>query len=312
MPLVLMSRAEDPAVWRRAVRTLAPEIDFRVWPEIGNGADITMLACNVDDDRELGAAFAAMPALRCVVYLGHGAGDVLLSRFLPRGVPVLRLRDPGIIRSMVEYVALYVLRHHRREPLYVEQQRRHVWQAYFPPPTPTVRLGVMGLGAIGAPIARMMRALGFRVSGWARTRHEIDGVAGYAGRAGLEPFLAPLDYVACVLPLTRETESIIDAGTIAAMKPGAYFLNIGRGRLVVEEDLLAALDSGHLSGAVLDVFRTEPLPADSPFWDHPKVMVTPHESGVRTEASIPGIVANYRRLKGGEPLLGIADPARGY
>lgn len=312
MSLVLMSRLEDPDEWRREMRARAPDVEFRVWPDIGDGATARMLAVDFHDESELADAFAAMPGLGCVAYLGHGASDLLASRFLPPGIAVLRLRNPGIIRSMVQYVALHVLRHYRCEPLYAEQQRRHRWRAVFPPPTPTVALGVMGLGAIGTPIARLMRDLGFNVSGWARTPHAIEGVACHAGRASLASFLAPLDYVVCVLPLTRRTEGILDAGTIAAMKRGAVFVNIGRGRLVAEPDLLAALDSGHLSAAVLDVFHAEPLPPDSPFWDHPKVTVTPHESGVRSEEPFPEIIANYRRMMAGEAMVGLVGRQRGY
>lgn len=138
------------------------------------------------------------------------------------------------------------------------------------------------------------------------------GVACYHGRDQLAACLALCDYVVCVLPETSETRDLIDAGTLSRMKRGAYFINVGRGRLVVESDLLAALESGQLSGAALDVFRTEPLPPESPLWSHPKVVVTPHEAGGTPHGSLEHIAENYRRLLDGRPLINIADPARGY
>jgi glyoxylate/hydroxypyruvate reductase A len=140
----------------------------------------------------------------------------------------------------------------------------------------------------------------------------LPGVNCYYGRDQLAGCLAPCDYVVCILPETTETRDIIDAKTLASMKRGAYFINVGRGRLVVEEDLLAALDCGQLSGAALDVFRTEPLPTDSRLWTHPKVAVTPHAAGGVPQGSLAHIAENYRRLLAGRALINIADPARGY
>ena len=269
-----------------------------------------MIAIDYDDidARVLGR----FPDLRCIVYLGHGAGDLLDHPALPAGVDVVRLRDPGLVRAMVEYVILYLLRDLRFEPLYVEQQRRRVWRLHQPRFARDVRVGVMGLGSVGAAVAAALRDLHFRVSGWARSAHDLEGVACLHGNAMLEGFLRDLDYCVCALPLTRETEGLIGARTIGLMKRGAYLINVGRGPVVVEGDLLAALDDGRLSGATLDVFATEPLPDDHPFWSHPRVMVTPHESAARTDGSLPAIAENWRRLEEGRPLINLADPLKGY
>ena len=173
-------------------------------------------------------------------------------------------------------------------------------------------VAVLGLGAIGQRVAEIFVNLGYQVNGWARSPHQIRGVDRYHGRDQLAACLASCDYVVCILPETVETRDIIDARTFAAMKRGTYFINVGRGRLVVEEDLLAALDSGQLSGAALDVFRTEPLPVDSPLWAHPKVTVTPHAAGGAIRGSLPHIAENYRRLLDGRSLINIVDPSRGY
>jgi glyoxylate/hydroxypyruvate reductase A len=310
MALVLVSEMEDVDKWRRQMGADASDVDFRVWPDVGDPDDVVMIAVDYNGIRA--EVIAMFPHLECIAFLGHGAGDLLDHPARPSGVQVMRLRDSGLIRTMVEYVVLYVLRDLRFEPLYVEQQRGRVWREHEPRWAPDVAVGVMGLGSVGKAVACRLRDFEFEVSGWARSRHDIEGVSCYKGRDTLKAFLRPLDYVVCVLPLTRETRGLINADTIAEMKKGAYFINVGRGDLVIERDLLDALDADHLSGAALDVFCVEPLPPDSPFWGHRKVMVTPHESGARVENPIPPIVDNYRRLVAGEPLVDIADPVRGY
>ncbi len=224
----------------------------------------------------------------------------------------MRLRDPGIIRFMVEHVLLYLLRHNRQEPTYVGQQADRRWQWHESRFAPDLRVGIMGRGSIGRRCAEVLASLDFRVSAWSRSQHSLPGIDCHAGSDQLAAFLAPCDYVVCILPQTRATRDLLDARALAAMKPGAYFINVGRGRLVVEEDLLAALDSGHLSGAALDVFRTEPLPPDSPLWAHPKIMITPHDAGSVPRGSILHIAENHRRLLAGQPLINLADRERGY
>ena len=310
MALALISKLEDPDLWRRTMGTEIPGLDFRVWPDLGDVRQIRMAA--FDFNLVPPGIFTGMPNLGCIVFLGHGANDFLQRPDLPKGVPVMRLKDPGIIGYMVEYVLLYLLSHRRLQAAYRQQQNERRWHLHIPPFPSDVRVAVLGLGSIGQRFAKIFVDLGYKVNGWARGLHELPGVTCYQGRDELAACLGPCDYVVCILPETAETRDIIDAETLAMMKPGAYFINVGRGRLVVEEDLLAALDSGHLAGAALDVFRTEPLPADSPLWTHPKVVVTPHESGGTPQGSLAHVAENYRRLLDGWPLINIADPARGY
>ena len=310
LALVLVSQSEDIDVWNRGLVAACPEIDFRVWPKFGEAADVDMIAIDYDDIRP--DVFATFPNLRCVVFLGHGAGDLLNHPALPRGVEVVRLKDPGLIRAMVEYVVLYLLRDLRFEPIYVEQQRQRIWQQHQPRFAKDVRVGIMGLGSVGEAVARTLQELQFQVSGWARSEHTIPNVTCFHGARRLPEFLATLDYIVCVLPLTSETEGLISSGTIGQMKRGAHFINIGRGAVVVEADLLSALDEGLLSGATLDVFQTEPLSPNHPFWSHPRIMVTPHESAARPDGSLPAIAENYRRLQQGQPLINRADPEKGY
>jgi glyoxylate/hydroxypyruvate reductase A len=308
--LALISKLEDADLWRREMTAAIPGLDFRVWPELGDERQIRMAA--FDFNLVPSGIFQRMPNLGCIVYLGHGANDFLQRPDLPKGVPVMRLKDPGIIGYMLEYVLLYLLSHRRLQTTYQRQHAERRWKLNIPPFPGEVRVAVLGLGSIGQRFAEMFASLGYQVHGWSRGPHDLPGVACHHGRDQLAACLGPCDYVVCVLPETSETRDIIDAGALALMKRGAYFINVGRGRLVVEADLLAALDSGQLSGAVLDVFRTEPLPPESPFWSHPKVVVTPHESGGMPQGSLVHIAENYRRLMAGRPLINIADPARGY
>jgi glyoxylate/hydroxypyruvate reductase len=310
MALALISRLEDAALWRRTMGAEIPQLDLRVWPELGDAAQIRMAA--FDYNLVPPGIFAGMPNLGCIVFLGHGANDFLQRPDLPKGVPVMRLKDPGIIAYMTEYVLLYILSHRRFQATYRRYQAERRWHEHIPPFPSDVRIAVLGLGSIGQRFAEVFSNLGYKVNGWSRGPHELPGIDGYHGRDQLTACIAPCDYVVCILPETAETRDIIDARTIASMKRGAYFINVGRGRLVVEEDLLAALDSGQLSGAALDVFRTEPLPVDSRLWTHPNVVVTPHASGGAPQGSLSHIAENYRRLLGGRPLINIANPARGY
>ena len=169
------------------------------------------------------------------------------------------------------------------------------------------------MGILGAACAEALVALGFDVAGWSRSPKSIAGVDGFTGSEGLKPFLARSEILVCLLPLTAETEDILDREAFASMPQGGFLINAGRGRHVVDADLLTALDSGQIAGAALDVFRTEPLPADHPFWTHPKIRITPHIAAlVNEESATATIVDTIRRLRDGRKLLNVADPARGY
>jgi glyoxylate/hydroxypyruvate reductase A len=256
----------------------------------------------------------AYPNLKAIFSLGAGVDHLFRDADLPAGVPVVRLVDKALTRNMTEYVVHWVLHYHRGFPQYAELQRRGEWRALpVPDPPERKRVGIMGLGVLGGDVARALLGLGFTVAGWSRTPKQIDGVESFAGDAGLVPFLSRLHNLVCLLPLTPETEGIIDRQTLSALPPGAFVINVARGGHLVEEDLLAALDAGHIAGATLDVFRTEPLPEDHPFWHHPRVVVTPHvASQTDPRSAADEVAANIRRIRAGQPPINIADPTRGY
>ncbi|MFQ5786139.1 MAG: 2-hydroxyacid dehydrogenase [Alphaproteobacteria bacterium] len=309
MAMVLIGASQDAGEWRALMGRLLPGVDFRVWPEVGDPADIEMA---IAWKAPLGA-LKSLPNLRLVCSLGQGVDHLFAHGDLPAGVAVVRLVDESMRRQMTAYVLAAVLGRLCRMEDYARLQAGRRWRALEPHDPAATRVGVMGLGALGGDVAEKLVALGFRVSGWSRCLKRIDGVDGFAGRETLAEFLGPCDIVCCLLPLTAETRDVLDARAFAAMKPGAYLINAARGHHVVETDLIAALDDGRLAGATLDVFRTEPLPADSPLWTHPKVTVTPHASSVTLARSCAGQIAeNYRRLHDGRPLLNPVDPARQY
>ena len=308
MTILLVSDYEDAAHWRARLADLAPGAVLRVWPDVGEADDITMLVLDYIPD----GLFANLPNLRCIQFLGHGAGDVLTHPERPGDVPVARVKDAGIIAWMTEHTLGFVLRHRLNLETYAHQQREAQWVRHMMPIAGETRVGVLGLGSIGERIARVFADLGFVVTGWARGPHDIAGVDCRHGPDALEPLVSECDYVICVLPGTHATRGLLDAKVFAAMKEDAYFVNIGRGSVVDEEALVSALDAGRPAGAALDVFRTEPLPPESPLWRHPRVRITPHMAGGATASVVAEVAENYRRLLAGEPLLNLADPERGY
>jgi len=309
MALLFYSGDDDPEHWRRELAARVPEIEVRVWPDTGDVEDIRYALVW----KPAPGLLASLPNLQVILSLGMGVDHIFADPALPKGVPVARLIDPDMVRQMSEYAITYALAHHRRTAEYWTAQIEHAWRRLPLPDTPNTRVGVMGLGAIGADTARKFAILGFDTAGWSRTPKDIEGVESFAGPDALAPFLARTDILVCVLPRTPETEGILDIDAFAAMPAGAYLINIARGDHVVEEDLLSALNVGKLAGAALDVFRTEPLPDGHPFWDHPKVLVTPHIAGLTNPVTAADQVAdNIRRIARGEPPVNQVDPERGY
>ena len=221
--------------------------------------------------------------------------------------------DDGLIGEMSDYALYWALRHHRDIDKYAVSQRAKQWKVEDFVDTIHRRIGILGLGTIGQDTAKKFAALGFPTAGWSRTAKTLPGIETFHGRDGLGRLLAQSDILVNVLPLTRDTRGLLDAKLFAALPKGAYFINMARGGHVVDEALLAALDSDHLSGAVLDVFNQEPLPAEHPYWTHPKVHVTPHIAGATNpRTASPGVIENIKRLRSGGELLHRIDPKTGY
>ncbi len=309
MALLFYSEIDAPEPWRLALARALPTLEFRPWPHIG-ARDEIRYALVWQPPRGL---LATLPNLRAILSLGAGVDTLLHDPSLPRQVPILRLVDAGLRGQMTEYGLYAVLHFHRDMPHYQSNQRDGQWRPRAPVPAASRRVGVMGLGVLGGDLARALAALGFQVHGWSRSPHRIEGVTSFQGEHGLKDFLSRSDILVNLLPLTPRTLGILNAQTFSRLPAGAVVINLARGAHLVEEDLLAALNRGHLSGAMLDVVQHEPLAKDNPLWSHPKVVVTPHISAQAVTALAEGqVIDNIHRIERGEPPCGIVDLDQGY
>ena len=255
-----------------------------------------------------------LPNLKAIFSLGAGVDGILGDPDYPRGVPLVRFVDHTLSREMAQYVVMHTLIHFRGQRAFDALQAASKWRQ-----RPLLRrpedthVGILGLGAIGTMAAERLRDLDFAVTGWSRTRKSVRGVESFAGAGEMERFLNKADILACLLPLTAETRGILNAKTFAMLPKGAFVINVARGGHLIEDDLIAAIDSGHLSGATLDVFQTEPLPETSPLWQHPKITVTPHIAAITDpRAAAASIAAGIAAHQRGDILEHLVDPARGY
>jgi glyoxylate/hydroxypyruvate reductase len=255
-----------------------------------------------------------LPRLKAVLSLGAGVDAFLRDPDFPRQLPLVRFVDPTLMHEMAQFVTMHVLIAHRAQRFYDAMQRQGQWrQRLLAKPSRDTRIGILGLGDIGATIAASLLPFDFQLFGWSRARKSVPGVKSFAGKNELPQFLAQCDYCVCVLPLTDDTRGIMNAALFAQLPKGAFVINVARGGHLIEEDLIAALDSGHLSGAVMDVFQTEPLPADSPIWRHPKITVTPHIAGITDPNMALAYVADcVARCEDGRPLENVVDLDKGY
>jgi glyoxylate/hydroxypyruvate reductase A len=250
--------------------------------------------------------------LKTLFNIGAGV-DALLQLRLPASLQVVRLDDAGMSVQMAEYVCHAVIRHFREFDAYDTDTQSGKWSYRKPRFRADFPVGVMGLGVLGERVAKALQVFEFPVLGYSRSPKDLPGIRSFNGAQGLPDFLQATRVLVNLMPLTPQTENILNHSTLSQLQKGGYLINVARGKHLVEEDLITLIDSGHLAGATLDVFRTEPLPADNPLWAHPKVTVTPHTSA-RTlrEESIAQIVGKIQALQRGEPINGVVDPQRGY
>ncbi|SDQ92274.1 glyoxylate/hydroxypyruvate reductase A [Rhizobiales bacterium GAS113] len=303
-----------PEAWRTRLAAELPGRDVHLLGEAFDKAAIRYAATWWHPAGSL----SDLPNLEVIFSLGAGVDHVFVDERLPR-VPVARVVDPDLTQRMTEWVVLHVLLHHRQQRVYDRQQRDTEWtDDRAQPAAKDVRVGIMGMGELGTDAARKLAMLGFDVAGWSATRKEIAGIRSFAGEAERDAFLARTDILVVILPHTPATHGIIDADLISKLARGGrlggpYLLNAGRGGLQKEKDILAALDSGALKGASLDVFETEPLPATSPLWSHPLVYVSPHNAAISDHDAIGAAIARQiERLESGGALEHVVERKRGY
>ncbi|MCX2891281.1 glyoxylate/hydroxypyruvate reductase A [Pseudomonas sp. DCB_BI] len=294
--------------WRALFAEQAPDIEVRLWPDVGEASDVRYLATWQPPD---GIA-ERFPNLE-VLFATSAGVDQFDTAALPAGVQVVRMLDPGIVQGIVEYATMAVLALHRDLPLYLEQQRQGLWQDHPIVPAHQRCVGVMGLGNLGQAVLRLLQGFGFALQGWSRSEKQIEGVRCFAGDAGLKAFLADCEILICLLPLTPDTAGILDARLMSALPRGACLINLGRGGHLVDDDLLAALDSGQVRRAIVDVLASEPPGRGHPLMGHPNVWVTPHVGAMtHPESAFRVLLKNLRRHQRGEPMEGVVPRQRGY
>jgi glyoxylate/hydroxypyruvate reductase A len=304
----LDKRIGNAGLWRDTFAQQLPRLEVRFWPEAGNAADIEYLAFMHPDFDVL----PTFPNLKAMFSRSAGVETFVRHPRLPK-VPLGKVEPPGGDPMMTEYVVMHVLRFHRDMPGYQAAQARKEWRRAPIVRPEERRVGFLGFGMMAQAPALVLKSLGFKVSAWVRSARPAGEIRLFHGPGELEPFLNQTDIAVCLLPLTRETEGILCARTFAMMPKGAMLVNVGRGKHVVEKDLIAALDSGQLAYAALDALWPEPLPPESPLWLHPKVTVMPHVARRPTVAQlVTEMVANIESLEAGGPLLQQVDIERGY
>ncbi|MEM9048910.1 MAG: glyoxylate/hydroxypyruvate reductase A [Pseudomonadota bacterium] len=307
--LVVHVGASRAGWWRDHMAALLPDHDVHLWDEVPDPATIRYAVVW----KHPPGGLRRFANLHAILSIGAGVDHVLVDPDLPAGVPVIRTTGAALTQRMREYVCLHVLRMHRQCPTFQSARAERRWHQPVLPPAPMRGVGIMGLGGLGQACATALAGLGFAVSGWARSRRALPGIAVYAGAEERDAFLAASEILVCLLPLTAQTQGVLNASLFDRLPRGACLINAARGRHLVEEALIPALDAGALSHAVLDVFRTEPLPDAHPFWDDPRIDITCHSASlIDPEAGGRLIADNIRRIAEGAPVPDLVDTARGY
>lgn len=309
MTIAIICPDRDPAPWYQALKAVDPAINIQLWPNENNKENINFILCwNQPED-----IWQNYPNLQCICSMGAGVDHLFDHQDLPQRVPIVRIVDTALTRSMFEYICASVMYYHRQLDIYKSQQQAALWRVHDSKMMAETRVGIMGLGVLGAYTANKLAEMGFSVSGWSRTKKSMDNINTYAGDAELTTFAEQVDFLVCLLPLTEQTSGILNFELFSKLKPGSCLINVARGEHLVENDLLDALDEGMLRGACIDVFHQEPLPPTHPFWGDDRILLTPHCSSITEPLSAaPQIIENYRRLQKQQPLLNQVDRQRGY
>jgi glyoxylate/hydroxypyruvate reductase A len=306
MSIAIISPGRDPKAWIGALQYHHPDLDLQIFPHIDRPEDVEMALLWQHPPGYL----KNFPNLKLISSLGAGVDHILSDPAVGDELPIVRIVDEKLTWSMTNYVIMGVLNFHRQLVRYQEDQKKKVWDMSNPE-IPT-RVGVMGVGALGGDVLDKLNGLGFEVVGFGFSEKN-EFPYSYYQKDQLADFLSQVNVLVCLLPLTPETEGILNLSLFRKCKKGTFLINVARGKHLIEEDLLVALEEGFISGALLDVYRTEPLPESHPFWNEKRIQITPHIASVTNPlAAAPQIIENYNRLKVDLPLLNLVNRSRGY
>jgi glyoxylate/hydroxypyruvate reductase len=306
MSLAIISPGRNPKVWIDALRYHQPDIDIQVYPDITRPEDVEMALVWQHPPGFLNS----FPNLKLISSLGAGVDHILSDPAVPEEMPIVRIVDEKLTWSMTNYVIMGVLNFHRQITRYQKDQKNKVWD--MSNPEIPVNVGVMGVGALGGDVLNKLDYLGFKVCGFGFSE-KTDFPYPYFSKNQLSDFLLEINVLICLLPLTPETQGILNLEFFKKCNEGTYLINVARGKHLVEEDLIHALDAGYLSGALLDVYHSEPLPQNHAFWSESRIQITPHIASVTNPlAASPQIIDNYSRLKTNRPLQNLVNRSRGY
>ncbi|MBS9524577.1 glyoxylate/hydroxypyruvate reductase A [Litoribacter alkaliphilus] len=307
MNIAIIAPGRDVTVWKETIEKEAKGVNIQVYPEISSPENVDMVMLWQHPKGIL----KKFTNLKFISSMGAGVDHILNDPYLPEGIPVARIKDEKLTFSMTNYVVMGVLNFHRRLSHFQENQKKKRWD--MKNPEIDVKVGVMGVGALGGDVLDKLSYMGFDVYGYGNSPKEDFPFTYFHGKEGLKSFLDKVNVIACLLPLTEQTEGFLNSDFFEDCQKGTYLINVARGKHLVEEDLIKALKKGHISGTLLDVYSKEPLPKDHPFWDNEKITMTPHIASVTNPlAAAPKIAENCRRWMEGKPLRNVVNQEKGY
>lgn len=307
--LTIICQQKDPQPWKEALQVAAPNLHIRIWPDDEPREDITFAL----SWKHPAGVFSKYPNLKGICSMGAGVDHLLSDTSIPEGIQLMRIVDEALAQSMWEHLVAVVFRHLRNLGQYQIDQQAKIWKPIPYSRIQDVRVGIMGLGQLGGDMAVRFAQMGFAVNGWANSAKVINGVNCFAGKEELPVFLQQSDILICLLPLTPETQHILCTAKLSHCPKGTYLINVARGGVLHESELIGLLDSGRLAGACLDVFQQEPLPAEHPFWSHPSIFITPHIASITEPESVVGqVLENFSRVMNGKAVLNGVDKWKGY
>lgn len=309
MSIAIIFTNKSPETWVKTLKKHLPETEVEVYPDIKNFNEIDFALCWKPEN----GALAKFPNLKVIHSVGAAVDHITKTQKVKETQTICRIVDENLSNDMFEFLLAAILNHIKNLAVYQSQKEHQNWQPQTYKTFKDITVSILGVGNIGAFVAEKLAALGFKIKGWALNEKEIAGVSTFAGDKKLAQFLNGTDILINILPVTPQTENIINNHMLSQINKGGYFINVGRGEHLVEEDLIAVLNSGHLSGALLDVFKTEPLPTEHPFWKHPKIMITPHIASITNiESAAFLVVENYQNHLNGLPLKHTLSLTKGY